>query len=132
MSEANRELVTRAFELLRAGAVERWLELVAPDIAWDISAHPLPDFPDRGEGRDAFAGHMAEYMSGWVAYEPTEVELFDRGEAVLELVHERASMRDTGVRLDREIAVVWNVRDGLLSRFRVFKTREEGLAALEG
>ena len=39
-------------------------------------------------------------------------------------------MRGTDVVLDRRLAIVWTVDGERLTRFRVFKTREDALAAL--
>jgi hypothetical protein len=55
MSEENVEVVRRgrASRLRRvvgSGDFDRYLETIDPDIRWDISAHPLPDVPNTGQG----------------------------------------------------------------------------------
>ena len=90
----------------------------------------LADFPDRGSGRDAFVGHMANYLSGWTDYEASPKELIDRGDDVVVILHERARMPDSDMMLDRDLPSVWTVRDGRAVRFRVFKTRAEALEAV--
>ena len=49
MSEENVELVSQGFEHWRHGKGRRTgSRTLDPGVEWDISAHPLPDFPDRG------------------------------------------------------------------------------------
>jgi ketosteroid isomerase-like protein len=130
MSQENVEFVRASFELWRDGRTGEWIETLDADIEWDISAHPLPDFPDRGSGRDAFVGHMGDYLSGWTDYEASSKELIDGGDDVVVIMQERARMPDSDMMLDRDLPNVWTVRDGRAVRFRVFKTRTEALEAV--
>ena len=129
MSEENVEAVKRSFELWRDGSIGEWIETLDPDLEWDVSAHPLPDFPNRGSGRDAFLRHLGDYVSGWNDYEVSSGELIDAGDEVVLILHERARMRDSDMMLDRDLPTVWTVRDGRAVRHRVFKTRAEALEA---
>jgi ketosteroid isomerase-like protein len=128
MSSENVELVRQAFEHQRAGRIAEWVETMDPQIEWDISAHPLPDFPDSGIGRDAFLGHLAGYFAGWNDYDATVQEAIDGGDEVVLILHERARLRASDSVLDRDLPTVWTVRNGRTVRFRVFKTRAEALA----
>ena len=130
MSEENVELMKRSFELWRDGSIGEWIETLDPDIEWDVSAHPLPDFPNRGSGRDAFLRHLGDYVSGWNDYEVSSRELIDAGDEVVLILHERARMRDSDMMLDRDLPTVWTVRDGRAVRHRVFKTRADALEAV--
>ena len=129
MSQQNVELVKRGFDHWRAGRIDEWIETVDPDLEWDVSAHPLPDFPDRGSGRDALVQHTIDYLAGWNDYEATTEELIDGGDDVILIMHERARMRGSDAILDRDLPTVWTVRDGSSVRFRVFKTRAQALEA---
>ena len=130
MSAANVEVVRAAFEPWQGGRIREFAAFLAEDIEWDISGYPLPDFPDRGSGRDALLRHLGEYASGWIDYRAKGVELVDLGDDVVAMTHETARMRGTDVDLDRVIAIVWTVRDGLFTRFRVYKTRADAIAAV--
>ena len=129
MSQENVEVVRASFELWRDGRMGEWIETLDADIEWDISAHPLPDFPNRGSGRDAFVGHMGNYLSGWTDYEASTKELIDRGDNVVVILYERARMPDSDMMLDRDLPNVWTLRDGRAVRLRVFTTRAEALEA---
>ena len=126
------ELVRGSYALFRGGHWDDWIATFAKGIEWDISAHPLPDFPDRGRGRAELATHMREYFSGWNHYSSEITEVTAEGDEVYVLFRERATMRDTDVALDRDIVIAWTVRDGLMARFRVFKTLADALAADAG
>ncbi len=130
MSAETVEVMRRSFDFWRSGAVNAWLETLDPDIGWDISAHPLPDVPNHGRGRDAFVTTMlATYVSGWNDYSAELKELIDAGDEVVAVVHETATMRDTGVPLDRDLVQLWNVRDGRATFLSVFRTKAEAIEA---
>jgi ketosteroid isomerase-like protein len=128
MSQENVETVGRAMDLWLRGDLDAWLELMDPDIGWDISTHPLPDVPNHGRGRDALMADMiVTYLSGWTDYSAELKEVIDAGDQVVVVLHETARMRDTGVPLDRDLVQVWTVRDGRASFLRVFRTKVEAL-----
>jgi ketosteroid isomerase-like protein len=127
------EIVRRSFELWLGGDVEGWLETLDPEIEWDISGHPLPDVPNRGRGREAFVTDvMGTYMSGWNDYSAEVKEASEADGHVLVVIHETASMRETGVALDRDLVQLWTVRDGRGSLLRVFQSKEDALEAASG
>src|SRR3954453_8902269 len=131
MSEENVEVVRRGMELWLGGDFEGWRATIDPDIGWDISAHPLPDVPNLGRGRDALVTDMlAVYMSGWTEYSAALKETVDAGDHVVLVLHETAKMRDSGVPLDRDLVHVWTVREGRSTFLRVFRTKAEALGAV--
>jgi ketosteroid isomerase-like protein len=130
MSRENVENVRRSFDLWKRGDLEGWLETIDPAIGWDISTHPLPDVRNRGRGREAFATEMlGTYMSGWNGYSADLKEVSEAGEHVILVVHETATMRDTGVPLERDLVQLWTVRGGKAVFLRVFQTKAEALEA---
>ena len=130
MSQENMETVRRSFELWIGGDLDAWLRTLDPDIGWDISAHPLPDVPNHGEGRDALVNDMlGTYLSGWNAYSAELKELVDAGDHVVLVLHETAMMGASGVPLDRELVQLWTVRDGRATFLRVFPTKADALEA---
>jgi ketosteroid isomerase-like protein len=131
MSEENVDVVRRGMDLWLAGDFEGWRTMIDPDIGWDISAHPLPDVPNHGRGRDALVTDMlAVYMSGWTDYSAELKETIDAGDQVVLVLHETAQMGDSGVPLDRDLVHVWTVCDRRATFLRVFKTKAEALEAI--
>jgi ketosteroid isomerase-like protein len=130
MSQENVDAIRRGAELWLSGDVEGWIEKLDPDIGWDISAHPLPDVPNHGRGRDALIRDMlGTYLSGWNDYSVELKEVIEAGEQVVLVLHETATMRGTGVALDRDLVHLWTVRDGLGTFLRVFQTQADALEA---
>jgi ketosteroid isomerase-like protein len=126
------ERTRRSFELFYSGDLDGWLETIHPDIEWDISAHPLPDWPDTGRGRDALLENIGRYLSGWTGYEAEVVELEDLGGEVLAVIHERVRIGEEGEPLERDLHQLWTIEGEYGTRLRVFPTREAAVAAASG
>ena len=97
MSQENVDAIRSGTELWLRGEYDAWLETLAPDIGWDISAHPLPDVPDFGEGRESFVTDMlGTYVSGWNDYvvEIAEVATYLRVFQTKEDALEAAGLRE--------------------------------------
>jgi ketosteroid isomerase-like protein len=130
MSQENVDLVRRSTELWLNADFEGWLETIDPEIRWDISSHPLPDVPNTGSGREALVNDMLlTYMSGWNEYAAEIVEVSEAGEQVVLVLRETATMRDTGVSLERDLVQLWTVREGRGVFLRVFRSKAEALEA---
>jgi ketosteroid isomerase-like protein len=124
------ELIRRGTESWLRGDFEGWLETIDPQVGWDVSTHPLPDVPNRGRGREAFLTDMlGTYMSGWNDYSAEIEEVSEAGEEVILVLREVATMRDTGVRLERDLVLLWAVSEGRGTFLRVFRTKAEAVEA---
>jgi ketosteroid isomerase-like protein len=100
-----------------------------PQLEWDISAHPLPDWPNTGRGRDQFQSHLANYVAGWRDYQAEIEEVIDAGEEVVSVLHETVAVGDSDAVLERSLHAVWTIREGVVVRVRVFKTKAHALEA---
>jgi ketosteroid isomerase-like protein len=130
MSRENVDRIRDSFRRFQSGN-PGWIEAIDPDIEWDISAHPLPDVPNRGRGREQLLSEVfATYFSGWLDYQPEIRETIDAGDDVILVLHETARLRDSETALDRDLVQVWTVREGLSVLFRVFPTKAAALDAL--
>jgi ketosteroid isomerase-like protein len=130
MSEENVKIVRETFERFQAGDAG-WTDRLDPDIEWDISAHPLPDVPNRGRGRDDFLSKvLATYLSGWLDYRSEVKEVIDAGDDVVLVLHETARMRMSGATLERDLVQVWTVSGDRWVFFRVFSTKAQAIEAL--
>jgi uncharacterized protein len=133
MSQQNVELIRDAYERWRAGGATSGaipVEIYADDVEWDLSAYPLVDLPSHGRGRDNLLNTFAKYLSGWRDYRPDAREFIDAGQHVVVVLHEQAQIADSDVVLEREVFQVWTLRDRLVTKWRVFQTREEALRAV--
>jgi ketosteroid isomerase-like protein len=130
VSDRNLELVRRAFAVWQAGQIEEFAPLLHPDFEWDLTHHPQPEFPDTGSGAEAWLRYFEAFNGSWVRYSIEELESFAVGDDVVFVVHENVTPRGTDAPLERTVAVVWRVEDGLLRLFRAFQTRADALASL--
>jgi ketosteroid isomerase-like protein len=131
MSEENVAILRRAFTAALQGDPSAFRQLMEPDVGWDISAHPLPDVPNRGQGRDALIAGWATYLAGWNDYRGEITETIATGDHLVVVVHETARMLHTDVMLDRDLIHLWTLSDGRISFARVFRTTAEALEAAE-
>lgn len=129
MSAENTQIVRRMIDSWQAGDFETALSLLAPDLEWDISAHPLPDWPDTGSGREEFARHLSGYIGGWREYRAKIDELIDAGDEVVVILHESVGLRESEASLDRELHHSVTVKAGLITQWRTFKTMKQATAA---
>jgi ketosteroid isomerase-like protein len=129
VSRDNVEVVRRGQEARSAGRVHDWIHTLDPDIEWDISGYPLPDFPEHGAGRGEFVGHVTKYWSRWNDYAQTVERTIEVGDDVVVILRERARMRNSDALVDREVATIWTVRDGVRIRFRAFERPADALKA---
>jgi ketosteroid isomerase-like protein len=130
MSQENVEIVTGGIAAGLAGRIDDWAATYDPRVEWDLSAYPLPDWPPQGSGRDELMGYIAGYLAGWLNYEATVREVIDAGDEVLVILHERARMRGADATLERELPELYTVSDGLITRLRIFQTRDQALKAV--
>ena len=130
MSQENIEVVRRGAEARSAGRIGEWIDTLDPDIEWDISAYPLPEFPLKGRGRDAFVGHITKYWSLWNDYAQTVEKTVDVGDEVVVFLHEYARKRNSDAAVERDVATIWTIRDGVRVRFRAFQDPADALKAL--
>ena len=72
---------------------------------------------------------MATYLSGWIDYSAELKELVEAGDELISVLHETASMGETGVTLDRDLVQLWAVRNGRVIFLRVFPSKAEALEA---
>ena len=132
MSEENVEIIRRALEQWQRGgetpdAIP--VELYADDVERDISGYPTVDLPSRGSGRDKLLDLFGTYFSGWTSYQGEVTEFIDAGENVVGVLHEKTRIGDSGDFVERDLFLVWTLRDGLVVKYRAFETREQALQA---
>lgn len=127
MSRENIEVVRHGYEARSAGRVIEWIQTLDPNIEWDISGYPLPEFPERGRGRDEFVGHVTKYWSLWNDYAQTVEKTFDVGDDVVVVLRERVRLRHSDELVERETATIWTIKDGVRVRFRAFEQPADAL-----
>jgi ketosteroid isomerase-like protein len=129
MSRENVKLVRRAYDAFERLDVDAVVGLVTDDFEFDISAHPVPDFPNRGRGADHMRRFFGTYLSGFTAYQVEVTEMVEREDTVVAALHDTASLGTAVV--ERDFAHVWTFRDGVPMRLQAFTTMKEAFEATE-
>jgi ketosteroid isomerase-like protein len=128
MSQENVELVAASLREFRATL--RATGAAAPDFVWDVSA--LEGWPDASQyfGPEGFNEFIAKWTEAYDEFEQNVEEVIDAGDQdVVSILSQRARPRGSGSWVHLRFAVIWTVREGKLTRGRVFRTAEEALAA---
>jgi ketosteroid isomerase-like protein len=133
MSQENVEIVRRAFEVFSregpAGVISRgfW----SPEIVWDASRSGLP-------GHGVYRGYdeaTSYFEDDWFQAFPLEEwevvveELIDNGDQVIAMSRQRGRGATAGVAAELELAVICDLRDGLIVRIETYLDRAKALEA---
>jgi ketosteroid isomerase-like protein len=126
VSEANKELV-------RAGLadVQVFWDMLDEYVVWDLRAWPTLDLDDIYFGRDAVIAGSRKYWGAWDEYEIEAEELFDAGQSVVAILHERGRGKGSRVPVERHHPQLWTFREGRIVRWESFETRSKALKAVE-
>ena len=120
-----------AVAALRAGNVEGWMAIYAPDAVHEFPFAP-EGAPHELAGRDAIAAYMKQLPSRICFGALSDVRVREAGdELIIEATgHHRRVQDDTA----RDLAYVWfiTLRDGKVARFRDYMNPTQLLKALSG
>jgi len=128
MSAENVEIVRRMHEQFEGSDSEAWREVISPEVEWDLTSSDLL------EAR-VFHGHegVEEFFRGWLGawddYEQETLELIDAGDSVVAVFRQRGRGKHSGIETERDYFGVYELRDGLVVRYRHFESRDQALAA---
>jgi len=87
------------------------------------------------DGED-YRGHagvvrwLEDWSSAWSEFSMEPEEFIDAGERVVAVVRMRAKGRSSGLVLDRQDAVVQELRDGMIVRIDYYNSRDQALKAV--
>jgi ketosteroid isomerase-like protein len=124
MSKENVEMVQATWEEWAKGRID----FDAMDPAVEIHDH---DLPDAGfyEGHDGFLRWLAAWEAAWENFSLVPKEYIDGGETVVVVANMTATGRGSGITIEREDALVYRFREGLIVRVDYFNNRPEALQA---
>jgi ketosteroid isomerase-like protein len=131
MSRENVEIGKRAIEAFARQDLRAYDDLYAPDLQW-FPAGPLAL---QGEGYAGYRGRegLETYLGDrrviWEEIRIVEPEFRDLGDCVLMLGRLQVKVRSSGVTLDSPNGVIFDFRDGKISRMRAYLDHDEALRA---
>lgn len=92
------------------------------------------DLLDAGEyrGREGFERWMSDWSAAWSRFRMVPQEFIDVGDGtVVVYARMKATGRGSTVPVERDDALLYRVRDGLIAQLDYFNNRSEALAAAE-
>jgi ketosteroid isomerase-like protein len=127
MSQENVEIVRCCCDAFDAGDYETALELLAPDVEYDLS-----HFPDGGvyRGHEGVREAFRIWMGTWEDYRQEREPPIDAGDEVIVPTREYGRGKGSGLALERLTFGVWTLRNGTVVRFRFYPTLVEALEAV--
>jgi ketosteroid isomerase-like protein len=90
------------------------------------------DILDAGEyrGHAGYGRWLEDWASAWSKFTLEPEEFIDAGEHVIVVLRMKATGRGSGVTLERQDALVVELRDGLAVRIDYFNNKEQALEAV--
>jgi ketosteroid isomerase-like protein len=90
------------------------------------------DIMDAGEyrGHDGFRRWLEDWSSPWSEFSMDPEEFIDAGERVVVVLRMRATGRGSGLAVERQDAIVFELRDGMVVRIDYYNNRPQALEAV--
>jgi ketosteroid isomerase-like protein len=126
MSQANVEIVKRVIDAVNRRDLDAYDDLVTPDFEWFV---PRTVEGDGYLGREGTESYFGEISDTWEEFRAIAEEYRDLGDRVLLLGRFEGRGKGSGVPVDAPMAVVYDFRDGKISRSRVYLDHGEALRA---
>jgi ketosteroid isomerase-like protein len=123
MSQQNVELVQAAMEGFDSSDRATWALLNK-----DIEVHDH-DIMDAGtyRGHEGFGRWQEDWNAAWSTATLEPQEFIDAGERVVALILQKTTGQGSGVALEREDAMVFELRDGMIVRIDYYNDRAQAL-----
>ena len=128
MSQENVEWVERFWELYNRRETDAWVEMMAPDVEWHVD----PQDPDTTVHRGPEA--VKRYGLSWAEMMDARIEVREVFEGDDQLVAwTRVETRGgaSGVPVGLDLALIFKLRDGLVTRVQETQDKREALEAAD-
>jgi ketosteroid isomerase-like protein len=128
MSQENVEIVKEFTRRFAAGD-RVTSEYFDPEIVWDTTASGMPS-AGVYHGHQGVRRFFRDWLAPWDDYEIETSDCIDAGDAVVLVFRQAGTGRGSGVRIERDFFGVWDLKDSMVVRFRLFESREQALEAV--
>jgi ketosteroid isomerase-like protein len=127
MSQENVELVRRFERSWAERDLGAALECLHDEVEFDWSDSMSP-LVGTYTGHDGFTRFWTAMLDAWEEFVPEIVEVLEsRTERVVTFDRVRARGRESGIEMESHGGMVWKMRDGRISRVKMFQDKAEAL-----
>jgi ketosteroid isomerase-like protein len=126
VSNENVELVRSSFELFIKTGEPVW-EVTDPDVL--IVDHDILDATEY-RGPEGVRRWLSDWSSAWSGFSMSPERFIDAGEHVVVIVQMKATGAASGIEIERQDGIVYQVRNGRISRLDYFNSAEQALQAV--
>ena len=132
MSQEDVAVVERMIEAFRRGDSDAAFACIAQDVRWDPSVPDMMVVDESGDlgGHESVRRFFRRWLGTWTDYSYEQLELVDAGDGkVVSVFVERGTGKGSGLRVEKTLAGVYEVRDGLVSSWKRYPGRDEAYRA---
>ena len=130
MSRENVEVVRTGWEAWRRGDLDALCATWHQAVEWDTTN--FAEWPENAvyRGEDEVRQFLEEWLASWDSYEAGVDDFIDAGDRVLVFCWQHMTGPGSGVPVKVDMAQVFTVRDGKVSRIDNYTDRDEALEAV--
>lgn len=128
MSQANREIAQRAIAAFNGRDEDAFAACTTPDFEWSPSMSAIEG--DFFRGREGIAQYFASLGNAWERFQIVTEEFRELPDVVVMLGRLEGLGKGSGVPVDSPLGMVFDFRDGSISRIRGYLDRDEALRAV--
>ena len=125
VSKHDEHLLLRFYEALNGGHFDAAMDLCNKEVEVYQPPEVVAAMPPRGH-RDV-SRYLRQFFASWHMYEPEPESFVESGDKVVALVHLRARGLGSRFDIDEEIADVFEVDHGKISKLRLYVHRDMAL-----
>jgi ketosteroid isomerase-like protein len=125
VSQHDEQLLMRFYEALNGGHFEDAMDLCKQEVEVYQPPEVVSAMPPRGHRE--VSRYLREFFASWHMYEPEPEGFLADGHKVVALVHLRARGLGSRFDIEEEIADVFEVDEGKISKLRLYVTRDAAL-----
>jgi ketosteroid isomerase-like protein len=125
VSEENVRIVRESQEAFAAGGLEAALSYSAPDI---VSTRVDPDRAEY-HGHEGLVRMIAEWEEDFTELTYAPDDFVDAGDQVIARLHQSARGARSGVPVEADFWLVWDLEAGRITRMAIYTERDQAFAA---
>jgi ketosteroid isomerase-like protein len=126
MSQENVEIVRRGFEHFMATGEPPW-ELFDEEV--EVYDHDTPDQGDY-QGHEGVTRWLEDWGAAWAEWSIEPDEFIDAGNSVVIFIRMNTKGRGSGIEVQRQDALVYEIRTGMIVRIDYYNDRKQALDAV--